>query len=395
MRRFTTLCTILLAAACATAPQRQTTTTSPAPSSKRPLFGEHGFDLTGMDRTINACDNFYQFAVGNWRKQNPLPAAYSRFGRFEQVAERNREALHTILEEAAKNSNNPPGSAAQKIGDFYATCMNEPAIEAAGLSPVAEELARIESITDRDALQIEIFHLQTTGLAPVFRLSGQNDQKNSKMIIAVVGQAGLGMPDRDYYLRDDERFSTTRRQYVEHIARMLQLVGEDATQAAVDADRIIALEKQLAQAQMTRIEMRTPEKLYNITPVAQLSSMAPNVNWPALLQSAGLNDLQSVNVAQPQFFKEVSRLLDEVPLDAWKAYVRWQLIQNAAPTLAAAFDKENFDFTGRILSGQKEQQERWKRCVRATDASLGDLLGYEYVRRTFTPEAKRKMNQLI
>ncbi|MGZ8833739.1 MAG: M13 family metallopeptidase [Thermoanaerobaculia bacterium] len=395
MRRFTTLCTILLAAACATAPQRQTTTTSPAPSSKRPLFGEHGFDLTGMDRTINACDNFYQFAVGNWRKQNPLPAAYSRFGRFEQVAERNREALHTILEDAAKNSNNPPGSAAQKIGDFYATCMNEPAIEAAGLSPVAEELARIESITDRDALQIEIFHLQTTGLAPVFRLSGQNDQKNSKMIIAVVGQAGLGMPDRDYYLRDDERFSTTRRQYVEHIARMLQLVGEDATQAAVDADRIIALEKQLAQAQMTRIEMRTPEKLYNITPVAQLSSMAPNVNWPALLQSAGLNDLQSVNVAQPQFFKEVSRLLDEVPLDAWKAYVRWQLIQNAAPTLAAAFDKENFDFTGRILSGQKEQQERWKRCVRATDASLGDLLGYEYVRRTFTPEAKRKMNQLI
>src|SRR5438876_4399136 len=200
MRRLSIVFSILIIAGCTTAPPPQQPAPTPAvPTSTTPLFGEHGFDLSGMDRTVNACDNFYQFAVGNWRKQNPLPAAYSRFGRFEQVAERNRETLRAILEEAAKG-NNPPGSAAQKIGDFYAACMNEPAIEAAGYTPIAPELARIDAITDRSTLQEEIFHLQSSGIAPVFGFSGQNDQKNSKMIIAAVSQGGLGLPDRDYYL---------------------------------------------------------------------------------------------------------------------------------------------------------------------------------------------------
>ncbi|HEY3054867.1 MAG TPA: M13 family metallopeptidase [Thermoanaerobaculia bacterium] len=396
MRRISMLCLILLIAGCATAPtpattdNRQPTTISPS----KPLFGEHGYDLTAIDRTVNACDNFYQFAVGNWRKQNPLPAAYSRFGRFEQVAERNRETLHTILEEAAKNPT-PSGSAAQKIGDFYAACMNEPAVEAAGYSPIAPELARIDAINDRTVLQSEIFRLQSSGIAPVFGFSGQNDQKNSKMIIAVVTQGGLGMPDRDYYLRSDERFATTRKEYVEHVSKMLQLIGEDAAKASTDADRIMGLETQLAQAQMTRVELRDPEKRYNVTPVTQLATIAPNVDWPALFLSAGLTNLESINVAQPQFFKEVSRLIDEVPLETWKAYLKWHVLDAAAPTLSSAFEKEDFNFSNRVLSGQQQQQERWKRCVRATDFSLGDLLGQEYVRRTFTSEAKRKMNQLI
>ena len=273
--------------------------------------------------------------------------------------------------------------------------MNEPAIEAAGYQPIAEDLARIDAISDRTALQNEIFRLQTAGLAPVFRLSGQNDQKSSKMIIAVVGQAGLGLPDRDYYLRDDAKFKTTRTQYAEHVAKMLQLAGEDPARAETDADRILGLETQLAQAQMSRVDMRQAERLYNITPVTQLTTIAPNINWPAMLQAAGLNSLDSVNVAQPQFFKEVSRLLDEVPLETWKAYLKWQVIDSAAPTLSSAFDKEDFAFGGKVLSGTQEQQPRWQRCVRATDASLGDLLGQEYVRRAFTPEAKAKMNQLI
>ncbi|HEX7420679.1 MAG TPA: M13 family metallopeptidase, partial [Thermoanaerobaculia bacterium] len=398
MQRFLGSGLIVLLAGCATAPpttQPATTTpSSAARSSNKPMFGEHGFDVSGMDRTVNACNNFYQFAVGNWRIQNPLPAAYSRFGRFEQVADRNRETLHAILEEAAAKKN-PPGSAAQKIGDFYAACMNEPAIEAAGFTPVADELARIDAINDRTALQNELFSLQNNGVSPVFRLSGQNDQKNSRMIIAVVGQAGLGLPDRDYYLSDNAKFKTTRSQYVDHVAKMLQLTGEDAAKAASDADRILSLETDLARAQMSRIEMRAPEKLYNITPVAQLTTIAPNLNWPAMLQTAGLNDLQSVNVAQPQFFKEVSRLLDEVPVETWKAYLKWDVIDSAAPTLSSAFVNEDFAFGGRILSGTHEQQPRWQRCVRATDANLGDLLGEEYVRRAFTPEAKRKMNQLI
>ena len=386
MHRSIALGVIVLLAGCATAP----TTITPV----KPMFGEHGFDMSGLDRTVNACDNFYQFAVGNWRAQNPLPAAYSRFGRFEQVAERNRETLHAILEEASKKTN-PPGSSAQKIGDFYAACMNEPAIEAAGFTPVADELVRIEAINDRTALQNEIFSLQTTGISPIFRLSGQNDQKNSRMIIAVVGQAGLSLPDRDYYLRDDQKFKTTRGQYVEHVSKMLQMVGEDRARAESDGDRILSLETDLARAQMSRIEMRTPEKLYNITPVVQLTSIAPTLNWPAMLETAGLKDVQSVNVAQPQFFKEVSRLLDEVPVETWKAYLKWHVLDEAAPTLSSAFVNEDFAFSGRVISGTLEQQPRWQRCVRATDSHLGGLLGQEYVRRAFTPAAKQKMNQLI
>ncbi|HEX9164101.1 MAG TPA: M13 family metallopeptidase N-terminal domain-containing protein, partial [Thermoanaerobaculia bacterium] len=286
MRRISTLLLILFIAGCASAPtnnQPATGNQQPA-TSNHPLFGAHGFDLTAMDTTANACENFYQFAVGNWRKQNPLPAEYSRFGRFEQVAERNRQTLRAILEDASKNPN-PPGSAAQKIGDFYAACMNEPAIEAAGSTPIANELSRIEAINDRAALQNEIFDLQRSAVAPVFAFSGQNDQKNSRMIIAVVSQGGLGMPDRDYYLRNDAKFTSTRQQYVEHVARMLQLTGEEPARASADADRIIGLETQLARAQVSRIELRDPEKRYNITPVAQLSSIAPNVNWPAMLQT--------------------------------------------------------------------------------------------------------------
>ncbi|HSP13404.1 MAG TPA: M13 family metallopeptidase [Thermoanaerobaculia bacterium] len=401
MHRISVLVSILLIAGCSTTPAPQgRTQPAPAPAAApiaaptKPLFGEHGFDMTGMDRTVHACDNFYQFAVGNWRKMNPLPAAYSRYGRFEQVADRNRETLHAILDESAKNPN-PPGSAAQKIGDFYGACMNEAAIETAGDAPIAPELARIDAINDRTALQSEVFHLQSAGISPVFRFGGQNDQKNSKMVIAVVAQAGLGLPDRDYYLRDDERFQTTRKQYVDHIAKMLQLIGEEPARASTDADRVMALETQLARAQMSRIEMRTPEKTYNITPVAQLASIAPNVNWPALLQSAGLTDLQTLNVAQPEFFKTVSRLVDEVPLETWKAYLKWHVLDQSATSLSSAFVNEDFNFSGRILSGTKEQQERWKRCVRSTDFYLGDLLGQEYVRRTFTPEAKAKMNALI
>ena len=398
MQRFLEFGLIALLAGCATAPTTTTRATTTAAStarpSNKPMFGEHGFDVSGMDRTVNACNNFYQFAVGNWRLQNPLPAVYSRFGRFEQVADRNRETLHAILEEASTKTN-PHGSAAQKIGDFYAACMNEPAIESAGFTAITDDLSRIDAINDRAALQNEIFSLQSAGHSPVFRLSGQNDQKNSRMIIAVVGQAGLGLPDRDYYLSDNAKFKTTRSQYVDHVAKMLQLTGEDAGKAANDADRILSLETDLARAQMSRIEMRSPEKLYNITPVTQLASIAPNLNWPAMLQAAGLNSLQSVNVAQPQFFKEVSRLLDEVPLETWKAYLRWQVIDTAAPTLSSPFVNEDFAFGGRILSGTHEQQPRWQRCVRATDANLGDLLGEEYVRRAFTPQAKQKMNQLI
>jgi len=364
--------------------------TAPAPA----FFAPHGFDLSAMDTSVKACDDFYRFAVGKWRDTHPLPAQYSRYGRFEELAERNREVLHKILEEDAAMTNAAPGSAEQKVGDFYAACMNEPAIEAAGVTPIQPELDRINGISDRASLLTELGHLHTAGFGPLFRVGGTNDQKNSKMIIASLGTGALGLPDRDYYLRDDDRFKTIRNQYVDHVTKMLTLSGENADQAASDAKRILELETKLAASQLTRVEQRVPENTYHPTAVTALASMAPAVDWSSYLQNLGVSTT-TINVSQPKYITTVSQLLNDVPLEDWKALLRWQVVDSAAPTLSSAFVTEDFNFSGKTLSGTKEQQERWKRCVRSADASIGQLLGQEYVRRNFTPEAKAKMSSLI
>jgi len=344
---------------------------------------------------VSPCEDFYQYAVGGWLKAHPLPATYARFGRFEEVAERNRDTLRTILESDAKQSSPEPGSNAQKVGDFWAACMNEPAIEAQGVTPIRADLDRIDAIKARPEVVTEIHRQQQRGIAPLFRFSAQNDFKNSRMIIAGVSQGGLGLPDRDYYLRDDEKFQTTRKQYAEHIAKMFELAGSDRARAAADAERVLTLETQLARASMPRVDMRKPENVYHITPVSELQSIAPLFDWTQFFSSIALGDLRSLNVAQPEFFKEANRLLAEAPLESWKAYLRWNLLDAAAPTLSSPFVNQDFAFRGQILSGQREIQPRWQRCVRAADMTIGEILGQEYVKRAFTPEAKVKMNQLI
>ncbi|HEV7487191.1 MAG TPA: M13 family metallopeptidase [Thermoanaerobaculia bacterium] len=368
----------------------QSTAAAPAPAFLAP----HGFDLSAMDTSVKACDDFYRFAVGKWRETHPLPAQYSRYGRFEELAERNREVLHKILEEDAAMTNAAPGSAEQKVGDFYAACMNEPAVEAAGITPIQPELDRINGISDRASLLNELNHLHTAGYAPLFRVGGTNDQKNSKMIIASLGTGALGLPDRDYYLRDDDRFKTIRSQYVNHISLMLLLAGEAPLQSSADGQRILELETKLAASQLTRVEQRVPENTYHPTAVTALASMAPAVDWPTYLQNLGITTT-TLNVSQPKYIQTVSQLLNDVPLEDWKALLRWEVVNAAAPTLSHGFVEEDFNFGGKTLSGTKEQQERWKRCVRSADANIGQLLGQEYVRRNFTPEAKAKMSALI
>src|SRR3954447_22568352 len=367
-------------------------TTAAAPATA--FFGPHGFDLTAMDTSVKACDDFYRFAVGKWRETHPLPAQYSRYGRFEELAERNRDVLHKILEEDAAMTNAAPGSAEQKVGDFYSACMNETAIETAGVTPIQPELDRINAVSDKSSLLTELNHLHTAGYAPLFRVGGTNDQKNSKMIIASLGTGALGLPDRDYYLRDDDRFKTIRNQYIDHVTKMLALSGENADQANSDAKRILDLETKLASSQMTRVEQRVPENTYHPTPITALASMAPAVDWSTYLQNLGITTT-SLNVSQPKYIQTVSQLLNDVPLEDWKALLRWQVVDAAAATLSSAFVNEDFNFSGKTLSGTKEEEERWKRCVRPADASIGQLLGQEYVRRNFTPEAKAKMSSLI
>lgn len=379
---------------CSSTPPPATTEMSALPAAKKAFYGEHGFDLAGMDSSVKACDDFYRFAVGKWRDTHPLPAQYARFGRFEELAERNRETLRAILEEDAGRSGTEPGSTEQKVGDFYAACMNEPAIESEGVSPIAPILHDIDTASDRAGLIAILNRLHREGYAPLFRVSGTNDFKNSKMVIAALGTGSLGLPDRDYYLLDDARFKDTRAQYADHIAKMFVLAGANAESAKADADRIVALETKLAVATLPRVEARKPENIYHPTRIAELAAMAPAVDWPSYLRSLGVEQ-EWLTVAQPKYITTANRLLGEVPLADWKAYLRWTVLDAAASTLSSAFVEEDFNFGGRILSGQKEMQERWKRCVRSADTAIGQLVGQEYVRRNFTPEAKAKMNALI
>ncbi len=378
-------------AACTTTKPAQ----APPPPQPKPLLGEHGFDLAQVDRSVGACDDFYRYATGGWQKANPLPSIYSRYGRFEEVADRNRQTLRAILEQSSKETNAERGSGTQKIGDFWTACMNEPLIEQQGITPIRADLDRINAIASRADVVREIHRQQQGGIAPIFRFSAQNDYKNSDMIIAAVSQGGLGLPDRDYYLRDDEKFATTRKQYVDHIAKMFELAGSDAAKARTDAERVLSLETQLARASMARVDQRKPENVYHLTPVSELASYAPQFDWTNFFQSIALAELKSLNVAQPEYFKEASRLLDEAPLESWKAYLRWNLLDAAAPQLSSAFVNEDFAFRGQVLSGQKEIQPRWQRCIRAADANIGEILGQEYVKRAFTAEAKEKMSALI
>lgn len=360
----------------------------------KPLLGENGFDLAQIDRSVSPCSDFYQYSVGGWRKANPLPAIYARYGRFEEVAERNRQTLKNILETSAK-STGEEGSGTQKVGDFWGACMNEAGIEAQGATPIKPDLDRIDAMRSRADVAAEIQRQHQKGVWPLFRFTAQNDIKNSKFVIAAIVQAGLGLPDREYYLRDDEKFRSTRKAYVEHLTKMFELAGIASANAAADAERVLALETQLARASMARVDMRKPENTYHITPVSELQSTAPAVDWTSYFQSLGLTDLKSLNVAQPEYLREASRLLSEVPLETWKAYLRWNVIDSAAPLLSSAFVDQDFTFRGTHLTGTKENQPRWQRCVRAADQSIGEILGQEYVKRAFSPEAKGKMNALI
>ncbi|HEY6951772.1 MAG TPA: M13 family metallopeptidase [Bacteroidota bacterium] len=352
-------------------------------------------DARNMDLSVQPCDDFYRYANGSWLKSNPIPPAFSQWGSFTELAERNNDVLHDVLEEASKDLSAPDGSNRRKIGDFYATGMDSASIESLGFQPIAGDLKQIDNIGDPMALQAEIAHLHTIGAGAVFGFGSGQDLKNSSEVIGQLSQGGLGMPDRDYYVADDARSKTLREEYAAHVAAMFSLIGYDNASASNAAASVMEFETKLAKASRTRVERRDPDKNYNRMDQAQLAKMAPAVAWSRFFIDAGWRNPGDVNVGQPEFFTAVNSMLTEVPLSVWKNYLRWRIIASAAPYLSTSFVNEDFKFHGVELTGVKELQPRWKRIKNVIDRLMGEAMGELYVAKVFPPQAKARAMEMV
>ncbi len=354
-----------------------------------------GFDFNSLDRSVNACQDFNRFANGGWIAKNAIPAAYSRWGRFELLGEGNLKVLHEILDGLVKKKNHPKGSNDEKVADFYASCMDESKIESESLNPLADELKRIEQINDIMGLQDEIARLHARRIPAIFGFGAAQDFKDSKTVIAQTVQGGLGLPDRDYYTKDDEKSKQTRDEYVKHIARTFVLMGDAPERASAEALLVMKIETRLAENSSTRVQRRDPDANYHPMIKADLIEMTPHFDWGRYLRNVGLPEVGKVNVGQPGFFKAADKLLVEVPVEDWKVYLRWHLVNAASPTLSSKFVDENFIFNGKFLEGREENLPRWKRCVASTDRALSEALGQLYVEKTFTPKARERAQVMV
>jgi putative endopeptidase len=355
----------------------------------------HGVDLTLIDKTCKPCEDFFHYASGLWLAKNPVPAAYPSWGRFNELAERNRELLRQILEGEAANSKGAPGSNQRKIGDFYASCMDEKQVNAAGVKPLEAEFARIGAIQSTAEIQAEVARLQGMSVGALFNFGSTQDAKNSSQVIGGADQGGLGLPDRDYYTKTDDKSNEVRQQYEEHVAKMLKLAGDDDARASSEAKAILDLETKLADASMTRVDRRDPEKTYHKMNRSELRALTPNWSWEDYFQQIGYTSIDAVDVSAPKFFETMSRELKETSLESWKTYLRWHLLNSTAPYLSDKFVDEDFNFKGHVLQGTKELLPRWKRCVSATDRQLGEALGQIYVQKYFPPQAKARALDMV
>lgn len=353
-----------------------------------------GFDTSRMDRSADACDDFFQFANGTWIKNTEIPPSQSGWGTFNMLAESNRDVSHDILEAAAKTKA-PAGSSLQLIGDYYASCMDEAAIEKAGTKPLKKTFKAINKMKTANDVMREVARLHNMGVGAMFRLGGAPDQKNTNMVIVNAGQGGLSLPTRDYYTKDDAKSVEIRGKFVEHMTNMFKLLGETPDQAAADARTVMAIQVRMAKASASPVELRDADKNYNKIPLADAQMIIPNFSLTGYMKERGMPPVTEINFGQPNFFRELNRMLADVPVANWKPYFRWMVVNSSANALPKAFGEESFNFSGRVLAGTKEQLPRWKRCVAATDGTLGEALGAEFIKTKFTPEAKARMNQLI
>ncbi len=398
---------LLLTAACllgAISLRAQTQPAKPDASHSSKNQAPPAFDTKNMDKSVKPGDDFFRYANGGWLKRTPIPPEYARWGSFNALIEENNDALHKIAEKAAKvapkteNEGKLEEAGAadlQKVGDFYASGMNQKEINAARVKPLQDEFQRIEAMKNTDDLVKEIGHLHSIGVGALFGFTSGNDDKNSSMVIAQAFQGGLGMPDRDYYTKDDDASKKLRDQYVAHVTKMFTLLGDSKDIAAKNAKTVMDIETSLAKAARTRVELRDPQKNYNKMQQAELQKLTPDFNWNEYFEATNLPAAGDINVGQPDFFKTADEVFKTVSLDDWKTYLRWHLVHSEAAALSDDFEQEDFNFFQKALTGVKEQKPRWKRVITATDSEIGEALGKLYVADNFPPEAKARALQMI
>ena len=359
---------------------------NPAPD-KPPADVRFSADM--LDKSIDPCNDFYAYACGKWRAQNPVPADRSSWGRFDELLQRGQYIVRDILEKAAVDR---PGRSAseQKIGDYYASCMDEGAIEKGGTKPLEQEFHNIAAIKSKQELPKEIVRLHREGADVLFGFDSGADFKNASQIIAQVDQGGLGMPDRDYYFKDDPKSVELRKKYVEHVAKMFTLLGDDQANAAAEAKIVMDIETGLAKGALDPTSRRDPQKIYHKLSNQELAALSPGFDWNEYVAGVGAPRFDSLNVSEPEFVKNMQEVMNGHSLDDWKTYLRWHTVHDNARFLPTAFVNENFDYFSKTLQGTKELRPRWKRCVSYTNEYLGELVGQIYVQQTFGAEGKQR-----
>lgn len=353
----------------------------------------HSFDLSAIDKTADPCTDFFQYACGNWRKANPIPGDQTRWGRFNELSERNRYLLYVDLKKAA----DAPKTALQhKYGDFFAACMNTDAANQLGDKPVLPMLAHIDSVTDKKQLGLLVAHMQTQGgVAAFMRFGVDQDQKDSTKQIAFTSQGGLSLPDRDYYLEDDARMTKIREQYHDYAVQIFKLIGDSDAKADAEAKRVIEIETALAKGSLPRTELRNPDNVYHIMKVTELSTLAPDFDWMTYIGELHAPSFDTLNVATPEYFKALNQVIGGQSLDSLKSYLRFRTVNTYATWLSSNFSDASFNFFQKTLQGQAEQTARWKRCTTLTDRALGEAVGQDWVKENFPPSAKENMEKLV
>lgn len=353
-----------------------------------------GFDTKRMDTSTDACNDFFQYANGTWLKSTEIPSTESSWGTFNILRDNNNAILRQILEDAAKTKS-AAGTDTQMIGNFYSACMDEAAIDKAGVKPLKPYFNQIDKIKTVQDLQRQIASMHKSGLPALFGFGAGSDLKNSNVIIINAGQGGLTLPNRDYYIKDDVKSVETRQKFVEYMANIFKLLGDNADTADANAKTVMEIQTRLAGASLGPVELRNPDNRYNKISLTAAQAITPNFSWADYMSVRGVPAVSEINFAPANFFKEVNSMLTAVSIDDWKTYLRWMTVNGAAPVLSKPFADANFNFFGNYLSGQKQQNPRWKTCVQATDGTLGEALGMAYVKKTFSPAAKARMDELI